>query len=43
MAIPSTYQTARNGAWRRLAVRLNRQGLIGRTRQGYYAPTTRRY
>ena len=34
---------ARNGAWRKLSVRVNRQGLIGRTRQGYYAPTARRY
>jgi Ca-activated chloride channel family protein len=33
---------ARNGAWRKLSVRVNRQGLIGRTRQGYYAPTARR-
>ena len=34
--------TARNGAWRKLSVRVNRPGLIGRTRQGYYAPTARR-
>ena len=33
---------ARNGACRKLSVRVNRPGLIGRTRQGYYAPTTRR-
>ena len=33
---------ARNGSWRKLSVRVNRQGLIGRTRQGYYAPTARR-
>jgi hypothetical protein len=31
---------ARNGAWRRLSVRVLRQGLTGRTRQGYYAPGT---
>jgi Ca-activated chloride channel family protein len=34
--------TARNGGWRKLSVRVNRPGLIGRTRQGYYAPTARR-
>ena len=28
----------RNGAWRRLSVRIGRPGLIGRTRQGYFAP-----
>ena len=27
----------RNGAWRRISVRIMRPGLIGRTRQGYYA------
>ena len=31
----------RNGAWRRINVRLSRPGLIGRTRQGYFAPTAR--
>jgi hypothetical protein len=28
----------RNGAWRRIAVRISRPGLTARTRQGYYGP-----
>jgi Ca-activated chloride channel family protein len=30
--------TQRNGAWRRIAIRVARPGLTARTRQGYYAP-----
>jgi len=29
----------RNGAWRRIIVRVQRSGAIARTRQGYYAPS----
>ena len=29
---------ARNGAWRRLSVRVARPNTVGRTRLGYYAP-----
>lgn len=29
----------RNGAWRRIVVRVAKPGLIARTRQGYYGPT----
>jgi Ca-activated chloride channel family protein len=31
---------ARNGAWRRISIRVGRPNMIGRTRQGYYAPGT---
>ena len=33
---------ARNGAWRRVSIRVLRPNMVARTRQGYYAPTARR-
>ena len=35
----SSKNPSRNGAWRRVVVRVARPGLITRTRQGYYGPT----
>jgi Ca-activated chloride channel family protein len=35
----SSRNPVRNGAWRRIVVRLARPGMIARTRQGYYGPT----
>jgi Ca-activated chloride channel family protein len=34
----SSKNALRNGAWRRIAIRVARPGLNARTRQGYYAP-----
>lgn len=34
----SSKNSQRNGAWRRIAVRVGRPGLTARTRQGYYGP-----
>ena len=34
----SSKNSHRNGAWRRIAVRIARPGLTARTRQGYYGP-----
>jgi Ca-activated chloride channel family protein len=36
----SSRNPLRNGAWRRIVVRLTRPGLTARTRQGYYGPET---
>ena len=35
----SSKNPLRNGAWRRIVVRVTRPGLIARTRQGYFGPT----
>jgi Ca-activated chloride channel homolog len=36
----SSKNPVRNGAWRRIVVRVAKPGMIARTRQGYYGPTT---
>lgn len=38
----SSRNPMRNGAWRRIVVRVNKPGLVARTRQGYYGPETGR-
>jgi Ca-activated chloride channel family protein len=35
----SSKNRMRNGAWRRIDVRIARQGLVARTRRGYFGPT----
>ena len=35
----SSKNPLRNGAWRRIVVRVNEPGLLARTRRGYYGPT----
>jgi Ca-activated chloride channel family protein len=37
----SSKNPLRNGAWRRIVVRINRPGVSARTRQGYYGPESR--
>ena len=36
----SSKNPKRDGAWRRVVVRVNRPSVIARTKQGYFAPTT---
>ena len=36
----SSKNPMRNGAWRRIVVRVNKPGVTARTRQGYYGPET---
>ena len=35
----SSRNPKRDGAWRRIVVRVNRPNLVARTKQGYFAPT----
>ena len=37
----SSKNPMRNGAWRRIDVRVNKPGLVARSRRGYYAPTAK--
>ena len=37
----SSKNPMRNGAWRRIDVRVNKAGLTARSRRGYYAPTSK--
>jgi Ca-activated chloride channel homolog len=38
----SSRNPMRNGAWRRIVVRVTKPGMVARTRQGYYGPETTR-
>ena len=38
----SSRNAKRDGAWRRVVVRIDRPGVAARTKQGYYGPTTSR-
>jgi hypothetical protein len=35
----SSKNPMRNGAWRRIDVRVTKPGLVARSRRGYYGPT----
>ena len=37
----SSKSARRDGAWRRIIVRVNRPGGLARTKQGYFGPTTK--
>jgi len=36
----SSSNPKRDGAWRRIQIRVHRPGVIARTKTGYYGPTT---
>ena len=37
--VGTSRNTKRDGAWRRVVVRVNRPNAVQRTKQGYFAPT----